>query len=494
MPRRVRELFSRKTASRAEVREQLTTPKSPSSKRILGGIVALTTVIVSTSLVLGQGGGGGGGGTANIWADANGGTCADDPSLVAYVDEAACSLDAANDTCEAGDTIRIQSLSGDQSLSGSNARGSNCLVKPAVDGTPFSWSGKLTLQSTTTWLSFTDIQQTIDTDDYSNLLQIDGDNLTFTRPKATRFEFSGTASNNLIDNGDFGPCIASYGTGGAGSNSNNQGVCNNRFTGTATNNTVQDSDIHGNLQVWNGVAGPNGEPPHSECIAIFGSIGTKIWRNRLWDCGDSANTLIQADGTGQKATDLSIVGNWFNVAWNDVDGDDPPNQEKCTGVDLRVADLSGSFEFSFNALNRCTSSGGLEIPWVSTNSGDGARYGASLTSVRFVGNIGTTVAGGGGGGCPTNSGNNLIDYNVQQRWQDGNTTYLTCGANATLISGANSFWVNTTKHGAFDFHVTGSTQSWENTILTSVAGGCPTDIDGTSRPIGSNCDPGPDER
>jgi hypothetical protein len=439
----------------------------------------------------------GDGATANIWVGAAG-SCGDNVGLVEYDAGTSCgSLDAANDTCDNGDTVRIVSVSGNQSISGSNSRSSDCLFKPEDDGTPVSLNGSLAFGSTAARISMTGVHQTIDTDDYLNILNVTGDNLTFNDHAATRFDIGSGANTVVVDGSDFGPCIASYGTGGSGVTGNNSGVCNNRITGTATSVTISDSDLHGNLQTWDGVSGPNGQPPHSECLAIFGSIGTQILRNKLWDCGDSANTLIQADGGGQDATDLSFIGNWFNVAWNATDG--TATNEKCTGIDWRVADMSGSFEFSWNVLNRCTTSGGLEIPWVSTNSGDGARYASGLTSARFVGNIGTTVAGGGGGGCPTNSGNNYINYNVQQKWLDGSGTYSTCGSNATLITGSNTFLTDTTKHGNFDFHWSGAdgsqTASGEDSVPTSVTGGCPSvDIDGTTRPVDTNCDAGSDER
>ena len=463
----------------------------------------ITAVIVGAAVMVGGYAvvtGGAGSGTANAWATSTAGSCTRQASpvtlAVAESNGWTCgTFDAANDVAQNGDTVRIKDgiSYGSQTISGSNSRSSDALFKPETDGNPIEVNGALTFQSTAARIAMTGVHQTIDTDDYLNVLDIAGDNLTFNDHKATRFEVKAGSNDIVIDNSDFGPCIASYGTGGAGVTQNNEGVCPNRIADTANTITVSDSLLHGNLQTWDGVSGPNAQPPHNECLAIFGGININIHRNKLWDCGDSANTLIQANpGTGQKATNLSFVGNWFNMAWNATDG--TATSEKCTGVDWRVADMAGTFEFSFNTLNRCTSSGGLEIPWVSTNSGDGARYGSSLTSVRFVGNIGTTVAGGGGGGCPTNSGNNLIDYNVQQRWQDGNTTYLVCGANGTLISGANSFLTNTTAHGSFDFHLTGSVQGWENTIPTGVAGGCPTDIDGTARPVGASCDPGSDER
>lgn len=63
-------------------------------------------------------------GLANIWIDANGGTCTDNATAVAYVDAAACGTwDAANDTCEGGDTVRVMAGSyGDAFLRGDNGR------------------------------------------------------------------------------------------------------------------------------------------------------------------------------------------------------------------------------------------------------------------------------------------------------------------------------------------------------------------------------------
>ena len=471
------------------------------SPRRIAAATAAVAVVAFASFVGGTCGcttpsfGGGGSGTANIWVDATGGTCTRSPSAGTYSDAAACgSLDAANDVCQNGDTVRIVSLNGSQTVSGTDGRTSDCLVKPQTDGTPVSLNGAVSFDATSGRMTVTGLHQTIDTPDYLNVLSITGSNLTFNDVAATRFDANSGANTVLIENSSFGPCISSYGTGGAGTVGSNGGVCNNRVLDTATNVTVQDSTLHGNGQTWDGVSGTNGQPPHSECLAIFGSINFTLQRSKLYDCGDSANTLIQANpGTGQKATNLSFIGNWFNVAWNATDG--TFTNEKCTGIDLRTADIAGSFNFSWNTLNRCTGTeGGLEIPWVSTNSGDGLRYAASLTSARFVGNIGTTVAGGGGGGCPTNSGSNVIDYNVQIPWSG--TLGVACGSNATTLAASQTqpFLTDQTKHGAFDFHLFGTTQSWENAVPTSVAGGCPIDIDGQSRPIGAACDPGSDER
>jgi hypothetical protein len=440
-----------------------------------------------------------GGDTANIFVDANGGTCADNASLVAYSDAAACgSIDAANDTCDNGDVVRIVSLpASNQAVSGGNSRTSDCLFRPQTDGNSVSLNGSLTI--TGSRMTMTGIHQTIDTDDYLNILLFasPASNVTVNDATATRVEAGNGTSDILVNASDFGPCISSYGPGGPGTSTGNQGVCNNRVTGTATRVTYQFSNLHGNLQEWNGSAGPNGEAPHSECLAIFGSISFSLIGSKLWDCGDSANTLVQQDGAGQKATNLRFIGNWFNLAWNAVDG--TATQEKCTGLDMRYntatggADMAGTFEFSWNVLNRCLGSGGqsgLEIPWLSTNSGDGNRYAPLITSARYVGNVGTTVAGGGGGGCPTNSGNNYIDYNVQMRWDTGNNGYLICGSNSTTIT-SQSFLTNSTQHGAFDFHVTGTTQGWENTVPTSVTGGCPINVDRVQQPVtGTLCDPG----
>lgn len=78
----------------------------------------------------------GGAVTANIWVDTNGGTCTDSATPVAYSDAAACgSFDAANDTCEGGDTVGIKGGSyGNQTVTkaGANsARASTCTMTVA---------------------------------------------------------------------------------------------------------------------------------------------------------------------------------------------------------------------------------------------------------------------------------------------------------------------------------------------------------------------------
>lgn len=66
-------------------------------------------------------------GSANIWVDTNGGTCVDNASPVSYNDAQACTWDAANDTCDNGDSVGVQSGSyGTVALTGSNSRTSMC--------------------------------------------------------------------------------------------------------------------------------------------------------------------------------------------------------------------------------------------------------------------------------------------------------------------------------------------------------------------------------
>lgn len=68
-------------------------------------------------------------GLANIWIDDDGGTCTDNASQVAYSDAAACGTwDAANDTCEGGDTVGVMSGNyADAFVRGDNGRsGSVC--------------------------------------------------------------------------------------------------------------------------------------------------------------------------------------------------------------------------------------------------------------------------------------------------------------------------------------------------------------------------------
>lgn len=449
------------------------------------GVLVVAGVLAGGGAYVVGGGGGGGGTTANIWVDANGGTCTDSASLVAYVDADACgSFDAANDTCENGDTVRVKDVGSysSQTLSGSNTRSSACLFKPETDGDPVSVNGQITFDSTSAWISMTGMHQTIDTPGYLNYVSIAGDNITLNDHAGTRFEAIAGSDTTLIADSDFGPCVSDQ-------EEANNGVCNNRIVDTATNFTLQDSDLHGFLQRCQTALVNCALPanvPHSECIAIFGGSNMTFLRNKLWECGDSANVLIQASGGGQLPTNMTWVGNWFNVSYNDIDGDSPPNEEKCIALEMTArADFRGAWVFSFNNMNPCTTADtGTEIPWVGTSN-------SGVSSSVIVGNIGTTAAGGGGGPCPTGM---TADRNVQMRWGG---TLNTCGTNAVTIT---SFpFVDTSKHGSFDLHWSGAdgsqTAKGEDSVPTSVTGGCPSlDIDKVSRPVDTNCDAGSDER
>lgn len=77
-----------------------------------------------------------GAGTANIWVDTNGGTCADNASLVAYSDAAACaSFQAAYTAAEAGDTVGVKNGTyNNQSISTATRASDVTFVGESQDG------------------------------------------------------------------------------------------------------------------------------------------------------------------------------------------------------------------------------------------------------------------------------------------------------------------------------------------------------------------------
>ena len=74
---------------------------------------------------------GGGTGTANLWVDTSGGTCARSATPVAYSDASACSsFDAAWDAASAGDTIRVKAGTyGPQTISGARSSETRILAE-----------------------------------------------------------------------------------------------------------------------------------------------------------------------------------------------------------------------------------------------------------------------------------------------------------------------------------------------------------------------------
>lgn len=78
--------------------------------------------------------GNGSGNTANLWVDANGGTCTDNASLVTYTDASACTFANAVATCDNGDLIRVKGTSQtytDIDLTAANSRTTPCVVNTA---------------------------------------------------------------------------------------------------------------------------------------------------------------------------------------------------------------------------------------------------------------------------------------------------------------------------------------------------------------------------
>jgi hypothetical protein len=417
-------------------------------------------------------------GTANIWVGAAG-TCADNASLVEYDPATSCgTLDAANDTCDNGDTVRVKdgSTYSDQTISGSNSRTSDCLLKPEIDGDSIAIDGTVAVSAGR--LSMTSMHQTIDTPGYMNYLSITGTNLTFTDHKATRFETNAGANTVLISDSDFGPCIADQ-------EEANNGVCNNRVVDTATNITVQDSLLHGNGQRCQSGLVDCGNPiniPHSECIAIFGGSSVAFYRNKIYECGDTASILMQSSGGGNNPTDYTWIGNWISLSYNDLDG--TFTSSDCNAFEITLSALRGAWVFAFNSMYPC-----MELPWIGTSNA------VNITSSRIVGNLGVNEANGPGG-CPTGM---TADYNVYVPFSEF-TGQTACGTNQQKVTSADltSAYTTVSGHSDLDFHLTTNNPvvfPAANLIPTSVAGGCPaTDIDGQSRPIDSNCDAGSDER
>lgn len=406
-------------------------------------------------------------GTANLWVDTDGGTCTDNADPAEYSSAAACSsLDAANDTCENGDTVRVKAGSyGSQNVTGWNSRtlgagdctiseasGETVVLQELKTGTASGSDGPRAL----TYEGFRVVAASGQEDSVQVWGQADG--ITLRDIDAGNWYIE-TARNVLVDGGDWGPCNVPHAGGGAPG-----GDClNNKIAGqTFTDNiTIQDGLYH---DTRCDKSGGNWDC-HLECIKHDGGTDVVIKRNTFRDC--AFYNIFVANETGKSFAGLIIENNQFDATWNEAYP--TPAQTRATGVEF--APKSGTLSDMLVRFNSFESGTGISLDQTGT-----------YTNTRVTGNlIGVVPAD-----C-TISGVTFLE-NVY----DGSATCS--GTGETALS--NTFpYVNTGKGSAGDYRLTGATTGIDNSIATNVTDGCPsTDIDGDTRPAGTDCDAGMDER
>jgi hypothetical protein len=252
-------------------------------------------------------------GTANIWIDTTAGSCLDSTTAVSYSNAASCTWDGANDTCEAGDTVRVMGGSyGDVTLTsaGQTTRSSGTCTITTADGetvtidefqtghvndTAGSGASRLTLVGpTTAKAARADEVNNISFDDWVVDAQFDDpDNGDYSQ--IVHFENTTTVS---FSNGEIKNACAETGQGG-------MIVLIGDGPTTLNNNLIHDAHA----------CDPGGDP-HTECIWASATNNVNLTRNKFWKCAVMDVFITGWDGDTY-ASNWTIENNFFGRSCGD---------------------------------------------------------------------------------------------------------------------------------------------------------------------------------
>jgi chitodextrinase len=394
-------------------------------------------------------------GTANLWVDANGGTCVRDAGHT-YADGTACgSFDAANDKCQNGDLVLVKGGTySDQTVTGSNGRTSACTIQ-GVSGETVDFH---TLTTSGNWLTAGEMMSDTGVTEHLGVAGC---------------SWCNTGSHVTLDNVDFpGKWAAIEISGGdsvtwKNSELGTPGNTADRLCGeddeparmsNATNVVIDHNVFH----PFRGEENPGncgGDVYHLETWRLWDSNDGVLFSNNHFDDsnGDDSFTISSSMGGCQDCPDnknLQFVNNYFG--------------DKCCGY--------AGADIGFGDGRACT---GFVFAYNFFHSGGAGLFNncSSESGMVYVGNLGYNP-----GGCPV-SGTNTANLWI-------GTTHGTCAGN-TWMSGGPDNW-SSYRLSADGLHLTGSSPS-VNGGETSF---CATwtsrlDIDGQAR--SGNCDVGPDE-
>ena len=448
--------------------------------------VAVATVAVGgtaiTTRIIDSGGGGGESGIANIWVGASG-SCDDLTTPGSYNASTSCgSIDAANDTCEGGDIIRVHtgttigsSPTGTTNVSGSNSRSTPCVVRGESDGDSIPVTGILNFNSgagdMTVYNLVWNNQTNTAYDEWADLfVNTTGNDLTFYNADSSTFHGFACASNCNLIGGDIGPCLSDRDPPSCVPKIalENSSVPSNGWT-------LKNLNIHGQLAVPPAVANCGSDSCHTDGLAIFGGTnilldGVHFWNNM------TTNIRVQ-NCCGNQPANITIQNSTFGYAVNNTTAWSPNSN----AMDWDTA-IAGAV-FRFNSLYgrpSCPSGGDCGI-YATPN-------GTSGSPMQYIGNIMWNP------NCGSNG--DINHQNVFFQWNEFASGYQ-CGATNSAPAWTVSQpyasmpgWGGQTNSGLEpNFHITGGAWVGDNKVTS----GCiPLDADGNSR--GSTCDAGAYER
>jgi hypothetical protein len=378
-----------------------------------------------------------GSGTANLWVD-GAGTCARQASAGAWVDAAGCAtFDAACDAAFAGDVVKVKAGSyGAQTITcTARTTGAPVTIQPA-DGETVTLTGKVDITARLLkWAGpMTSTPVAAGSCDIQNSTDVTLEGLTF-------------------DSGGQGVLTCYFGGGNTNITLRRMDMCCNKDfqmvmfdtpNGENTNTVIEDSVFHDQAQSTPG--------QHMECLYINGNKGITVRRNRFYRCRGTGSMFITMSGsTTTKPTDVLVEQNVIENGLNAGDSGDLSSGSVQENPGICGAGL-GPIVFRYNFIGP-------------------SAWDCSGAAHTWTGNIltGTCQASG------------TYRYNVQ--------TGQSCGTGDSVSATAQSSsnFVNLAGHnlrpasGAFQVDKADATDYPA------------TDLDGTSRYLGSGPDAGPYE-
>jgi hypothetical protein len=450
-------------------------------------------------------------GTANLWVDANGGTCLRNSIAVSYTgtgDTTSCSsISAAYAAAgNSGDTICV--TAGSYAAQNIPTDAGKAMPATVIDGC----NGGVSLASLTigqgnggtqpccVTLRDMDITGSSsaravfvyygNSSASSRATDVTLDSLQIGVGKATNgpvVEVIGGTLRFTIKNSTIGPACCGNNAAGAETGSPvgiRIGTANRVAAGWPTNtDTVIDNNlIQGITRLCSDWLTGYGSCPQSTCtnaldrchedaIQIYGSTGLIVRKNRIYHTG--------INGIFVDSTDPNVNGTIENNMIGDI-------MRGATCLDIDGRNLTGTWNV---VNNTCSIAGGdgFYITHAATMDTNNAVW-------NWKGNVGalfvspTFTPSGCLGGT---TGVFTFSYNT---WSTNNSGATGCGGNETV---GNPTYLNTALAPAntMDLHLSGADSFADDKIpAATCAGFVTTDIDGTTRPVETDCDAGADER
>jgi hypothetical protein len=392
---------------------------------------------------------------ANVWVDADGGSCTDLDPPGPYSDAGSCLPDAANDTCDNGDLILYRAgvvYQGVQ-FSGSNGRTAPCQMRG--ENGPIRFSGDVHFGASggdgPDWITMTGVQCG-DPASYLNEADVTvwdaTANLVMDGWDCASFDVF-SDGGVTISGGDWGPC---------GSSATRK--CVPRVA--RSNVKIIGNSFH-DIACGNG-SGSACDSFHTDGLAVFGGANVTVSGNKFYR-NDIVNIRFQACCGNTPLANLKIENNWFGPQC--VTG--TTTWTPCSlGIRGGGFDIDTPVACGTIAGNSFSTGGGITVQ---------TSMGTAACPVNVTGNAITVTNNCGG--------NAIYCYNASRPWSEfqGQTP---CGQTDRRVTG---FGYVQEDAAAIDFHVTATSP-----VLDLVAAGSclSTDIDG--QPRSAPCDAGSDER